>query len=54
MSRPAVVILCPKEFKFTDHEASVERPFLADVAASNPAALMAWKETAAWKRPAPL
>ncbi|MEI6463821.1 MAG: C-terminal binding protein [Verrucomicrobiota bacterium] len=32
MSRPAVVILCPKEFKFTDHEASVERPFLADVA----------------------
>jgi phosphoglycerate dehydrogenase-like enzyme len=32
MSRPTVVILCPKEFKFTDHEASVERPFLADVA----------------------
>ncbi len=32
MSRPSVVILCPKEFKFTDHEASVERPFLADVA----------------------
>ena len=32
MSRPAVVILYPKEFKFTDHEASVERPFLADVA----------------------
>lgn len=31
-SRPTVVILCPKEFKFTDHEASVERPFLADVA----------------------
>jgi phosphoglycerate dehydrogenase-like enzyme len=30
--RPNVVILCPKEFKFTDHEASVERPFLADVA----------------------
>lgn len=30
--RPSVVILCPKEFKFTDHEASVERPFLADVA----------------------
>jgi len=32
MSRPTVVILCPKEFKFTDHEATVERPFLADVA----------------------
>ncbi|HVS53032.1 MAG TPA: C-terminal binding protein [Opitutaceae bacterium] len=32
MRRPNVVILCPKEFKFTDHEASVERPFLADVA----------------------
>lgn len=32
MSHPNVVILCPKEFKFTDHEASVERPFLADVA----------------------
>lgn len=32
MPRPNVVILCPKEFKFTDHEASVERPFLADVA----------------------
>jgi phosphoglycerate dehydrogenase-like enzyme len=31
-NRPSVVILCPKEFKFTDHEASVERPFLADVA----------------------
>lgn len=31
-ARPTVVILCPKEFKFTDHEASVERPFLADVA----------------------
>ena len=30
--RPSVVILCPKEFKFTDHEATVERPFLADVA----------------------
>jgi phosphoglycerate dehydrogenase-like enzyme len=30
--RPTVVILCPKEFKFTDHEATVERPFLADVA----------------------
>ncbi len=32
MSRPLVVILCPKEFKFTDHAASVEMPFLADVA----------------------
>lgn len=32
MSRPSVVILCPKEFKFTDHEASVERPFLGEVA----------------------
>jgi phosphoglycerate dehydrogenase-like enzyme len=32
MSRPSVVILCPREFKFTDHEASVERPFLAGVA----------------------
>jgi phosphoglycerate dehydrogenase-like enzyme len=30
--RPRVVILCPKEFKFTDHEASIERPFLAEVA----------------------
>ncbi len=30
--RPSVVILCPKEFKFTDNEASVERPFLQDVA----------------------
>ena len=29
---PSVVILCPREFKFTDHEATVERPFLADVA----------------------
>jgi phosphoglycerate dehydrogenase-like enzyme len=32
MSRPSVVILCPKEFKFTDHQASVERPILGDVA----------------------
>jgi phosphoglycerate dehydrogenase-like enzyme len=32
MPRPAVAILCPKEFKFTDHEATVERPFLDDVA----------------------
>ena len=30
--KPSVVILCPKEFKFTDHEASVESPFLQDVA----------------------
>ena len=30
--RPIVSILCPREFKFTDHEASVERPFLEDVA----------------------
>lgn len=32
MPRPIVAILCPKQFKFTDSEASVERPFLADVA----------------------
>jgi phosphoglycerate dehydrogenase-like enzyme len=32
MSRPSVVILCPKEFKFTDQEASVERPYLGEVA----------------------
>jgi phosphoglycerate dehydrogenase-like enzyme len=31
-SRPSVAILCPREFKFTDHEASVERPFLDGVA----------------------
>lgn len=31
-SRPIVSILCPKEFKFTDHAASIERPFLDDVA----------------------
>jgi phosphoglycerate dehydrogenase-like enzyme len=30
--RPSVVILCPKEFRFTDREATVERPFLHDVA----------------------
>jgi phosphoglycerate dehydrogenase-like enzyme len=30
--RPSVVILCPKEFKFTDHDATIERPFLADIA----------------------
>ena len=29
---PQVVILCPKEFKFTDHDATVERPFLNGVA----------------------
>lgn len=29
---PLVAIVCPREFKFTDHDASVERPFLADVA----------------------
>src|SRR4051812_21593667 len=33
--KPSVVILCPKEFKFTDHEASVESPFLKDVASVN-------------------
>jgi phosphoglycerate dehydrogenase-like enzyme len=32
MSRPSIVILCPKEFRFTDHEATVERPFVQDVA----------------------
>lgn len=32
MNKPTVVILCPKEFKFTDLEASIERPFLSDVA----------------------
>jgi phosphoglycerate dehydrogenase-like enzyme len=32
MPRPSVVILCPREFKFTDQEATVERPFLAEVA----------------------
>ena len=32
MTKPSVVIVCPREFKFTDHEASVERPFLAGVA----------------------
>ncbi len=30
--RPSVVILCPKEFRFTDHQATVERPFIEDVA----------------------
>ena len=32
MAQPSVVIVCPREFKFTDHEASVERPFLAGIA----------------------
>lgn len=32
MPHPSVVILCPKDFKFTDHEASVERPLLGGVA----------------------
>ena len=32
MNRPSVVILSPKEFRFTDHEATVERPFIEDVA----------------------
>jgi phosphoglycerate dehydrogenase-like enzyme len=32
MNKSSVVILCPREFKFTDHEASVESPFLTDVA----------------------
>jgi phosphoglycerate dehydrogenase-like enzyme len=32
MPKPSVVILCPREFKFTDAAASVERPHLAEVA----------------------
>ena len=32
MSKPLVVILCPKEFRFTDATATVETPFLADLA----------------------
>lgn len=32
MSRPSVVILCPREFRFTDHEATVERPLVTEVA----------------------
>lgn len=32
MHKPRVVILCPREFRFTDHEATVESPLLADVA----------------------
>jgi phosphoglycerate dehydrogenase-like enzyme len=31
-SRPIVSILCPKEFRFTDHQATVERPYLDEVA----------------------
>jgi phosphoglycerate dehydrogenase-like enzyme len=32
MSNPKVAIVCPREFDFTDSEASVERPILQDVA----------------------
>jgi len=32
MPRPTVAIVCPREFKFTDHEASIERPVLGEVA----------------------
>lgn len=32
MHKPLVAIVCPKEFRFTDSGASVETPFLADVA----------------------
>ena len=32
MKKPSVVILAPREFRFTDHQATVETPFLADVA----------------------
>lgn len=32
MTKPLVVILCPREFRFTDTTASVETPFLAEVA----------------------
>src|SRR6187402_2829849 len=31
-SKPLVVIVCPKEFRFTDASATVETPFLTDVA----------------------
>lgn len=31
-AKPLVVILCPREFRFTDATATVETPFLADVA----------------------
>ena len=32
MPPATVAIVCPREFKFTDHEASIERPVLAGVA----------------------
>ena len=32
MPRATVAIVCPREFKFTDHEASIERPVLDGVA----------------------
>lgn len=32
MTQPLVVIVCPKEFRFTDTAATVETPFLSDVA----------------------
>jgi phosphoglycerate dehydrogenase-like enzyme len=32
MTLPNVVILCPKEFRFTDHEATVERALIGDTA----------------------
>ena len=32
MNQPLVVIVCPKEFRFTDAHATVEMPYLADVA----------------------
>ena len=32
MTKPIVVIVCPKEFRFTDTAATVETPFLTDVA----------------------
>lgn len=32
MSKPLVVIICPKEFKFTDQTATVENSFLSEVA----------------------
>lgn len=32
MTKPIVVIVCPKEFRFTDTTATVETPFLTDVA----------------------
>jgi len=31
-AKPLVVILCPREFRFTDATATVETPFLADIA----------------------